>query len=277
MTTSYKNLGLASILLLFSCSAPNKPKNNNDPILADTFHSISEVPITKNIKFDSTVVKAFDKIYFGKTSPYLQAGENYEHFLWQYKTTLAGIPFYYYSAKLDNYDRDYGLYGFTLASTEIYTQNENKEIIEEIKSIISLNYQAPKKIFISDEEDMKAFKSVDSMMNAIKKRSGSGESLKSGYSVFEYIWLKNNISIKLGYHEEYAWVDGYGQKLELKVGQNNRLLIKGQKKFYRPLLEFEHKEIRSRILKNNEKNEAMSKKNQEKLKSETLTKESSKF
>jgi hypothetical protein len=256
--------------LLVSCQPNNNSKSKNkiniDSSAARTSDEISK--INNNI-IDSNAIRAFDKIYFGKINPTINNETDYLEFLSKYETALADVMFYYWPPS-ERYDSKNGLYGFGLATKEVYDLSEASKISDDVISIINLKYSPVEKFHFSDKQQLENIHSIfEKNLEKGRTVNKSGPELNVPYNSYDYRWVKNGVEILYGYRIEFQWVDNNGNLLELD-GSDISLKINGQKKVYRPILKFTYKKVMDKV-------SADYKKDDKEFKRKSLENDASKF
>lgn len=182
---------------------------------------------TKAQKKVNIPIRAFDKIYFGKTSPELESIQDYEGYLDKYSTELVGIKFYYMH-QLSGWENHFGLFQFALGCWDEYTEiNEVQDVILKLKEIIESKYGVAKVVNFSDKEQKSHMDDIFHPSSEIYN-----------YQTYKYRWEHKGIVIYIEYETEINWVDSVGKKFAA-----NQIKYKTYKKnFYRPIITFIYKE-----------------------------------
>ncbi len=177
------------VLILFflqSCKE-NEVKNINNESVNKNF---IKNDYNNKVKVDSSLLtKAFEDIYFGSTSS-LNYTKEY---------TIANLEF---NVSSDNSDNEFGLYGFTLESKPLCDYTSCKNIIEDIKSVISVKYPIVKKFKLKSEPtEYTEFQNKFSNNHHIVP---PGDNFKNKF----YEWKNNGITIDISTTTFYRPNDG---------------------------------------------------------------------
>jgi hypothetical protein len=174
------------LFFLQSCKENEIKKINNEPINK----KFTERDTINIVKIDSSLLtKAFEDIYFGsKTS--LNYTKDY---------TIANLEF---NISSDNSDKEFGLYGFNLESKPLCDYTSCKDIIEDIKSVISVKYPNVKKFKLKSEPtEYTEFQNKYSNNHHIVP---PGDNFKNKF----YEWKNNGITIDVSTTTFYRPNDG---------------------------------------------------------------------
>lgn len=246
---------LLSIMILSSCQSNKKSDSiNNINNEEDAFNASNKNTDNNEDAYECNCFKVYDNIYFGKTNPYTKSTEDYMKFLYNYETEISGVKFYYWQGFQRYIYNENGLYNFGLATIEDFNINDTKKIIEELKSIIGIKYPNVEKHQFSDKESMEKIDSI--MVKNLEKLNPSSSNLrlKTNYTTYEYTWEKDNIRVRCGYYTKFVWVDKNG-KILLMDGNDITSKIQGQKKVYKPIIEFTNIKIIDSVWSSFEKNQ----------------------
>lgn len=232
---------LIVLLHLSSCNEKDNISTDITSIDTPVHNNVPETIVRdKVILIDSSRLRrGFDNIYFGV--PELQN---------EYKETNYTIndePFSFYGYYMD----EVGLFSFTLTGTYSREFESLSLLIQQTKSIIEKSY--PKGEIIYEEVQSmlgqissEASHRVDSeyhILNAPHPRDASKE-------VYLYKFLKNNISVKLGYIIKYEKI--YSENFERDRYGNSYKPIIDYKKQYDIVLNFD--DLQRLVLYQKEKN-----------------------
>jgi hypothetical protein len=244
-----------SFLLIFFLSSCLNNSNVDDTSKSDSTKALHQVNVVEkksidtgevstlrsnNIKIDSNkLIKGFDNIYFG-------VPENASSdFFNQYS-----IGYNIFELKDLSYDKEYGLYGFYLKSTQEFVMKDFNGFKNDISKIINVKYGSPQKINIIKSNSIGEL--AIKIENENKIESEPKIPLDCYQSIRILKWTRNSIDIYLAYEIDYkpkfyktkgisANRDGFETMDTDKV--------ESYEKYLKPFLYFEYKPYKKNLIK----------------------------
>jgi hypothetical protein len=212
-------------LYLISCTE-NKMESSND----STINIIEQKSNYSPIEDSTNLVKAYENIYFGSKRP-IELGR---------KSIIANMPFEYKGGAMY---KDYGLYNFGLESEPICDYNSCLQIIDDIKKMITIKYENPRRFKVQKEPTEHSEFDKLFLGDKIDEALPPGDNFNN--KLFE--WKKNDITIELATTTFYRKNDGTEPSIYCPTSEEYQ-------KFYLISIDFKYDKI-SRLIEEQNKKE----------------------